>query len=108
VDVEYDDTFNVLLERNGKFRFKDCDYAFRREVMTLDAAKFLYPDVKGKITSTKSVKVYDFETMGEKVLPNMVVVWRFFHKPTRFFPKGIEIRFTRDAICKKPEPQAPA
>lgn len=103
VATDVEDTFNVLLERNGKYMFKDVDYCFRREIMTVDAAKYLYPDAKNKITATKSVKWYDFEQMEMKTLANMVVVWKMYHRNTRFMREGAEIHFTRDTVLQKPE-----
>lgn len=103
VGIEYDDPFNVLLERNGKFVFENVDYCFRRKVMTLDAAHQLYPEAKGKLNVTKNIQVYDFERMEMRTLSNMVVAWTMYHRPTRFMGKGAEIVFTKDAICKKPE-----
>lgn len=73
------------------------DYVHEIEWMDIDEAKFLWPSKKGEIKENQR-HLYDYSTTELTQPKSQIMVRTFWHKPTKFLPKGIKIVYTDDVI----------
>lgn len=99
-DVEYEleVPWRVLLQRATSF--EKCDYVFRINVVPTEDLKKDYPSKKNKISTQEDLRIFDIESQDDKFVENHSVVIEFFHKHTKYLPKGQYIKFTKDVILE--------
>jgi hypothetical protein len=100
-DVKYEivRTTDVLLDRVVKW--EDCNYLFRREVISVEEAKIRYPDGADNIIADNSALVYDHEKFQvRKARKNEIVLWHFYHKRAKGLERGRYIVFSNRGIVK--------
>ena len=69
------------------------------EFEKIDEIKASYPDKQSKISSTGS-HMSDLDLINGINFKNRTMVLTFWHKPTKFLPKGRKITYTLDAILE--------
>jgi len=102
-DIKYtvEAPWRVFLQR--KKSIKDVDFCFKSSVKATEDLKLDYPELKTKIKTSKKVKMFDSEDMIDKVLEEDTMIYEFFHKPTKYCPKGAYIKFTDDTVLEEQE-----
>lgn len=88
----------VYPERN-KTDWKDMDYCERIDFIDKEQLKADYPKKAHLITDNQR-QIYDFDS-AELIRPQNIIVTRtFYHKPTKYFPKGCKIVYNDDCILE--------
>lgn len=77
------------------------NYCFIIEIDYVDALKLDYPDKADKIVEDAEAKVFDFDTMEQIALSGKCRKITFYHKRTKYMPKGYEAVFTTAALLKR-------
>ena len=93
------DGWKVLLE--NKDDFDDVDYCFSIEPRIVQELEEDYPKLKGKIKPLENTSVFDSQKMAFRKLRNEALVFTFYHRPTKYFPKGMEASFTLNELLNK-------
>lgn len=105
-DVKYEivRTTDILCERVVKW--EDCNYLFRREVVSVEEARIRYPEGADNIVADNSALIYDHEKFQvRKARKNEVVLWHFYHKRSKGLERGRYIVFTgKGIVSNKPYP----
>jgi len=82
-------------------RWENVNYCFIVELDYVEAMKLDYPHISDKIVEDKDAKVFDFEKMEQVNLVGKARKITFYHKRTKYMPKGYECVFVNAAIAKK-------
>jgi len=90
---------DVLLEERRKY--EDVNYGFLIDQEYTEELKRRYPKAANEIQDDSTGTYYDYSKFEERDLENSSIVYRFFHKKTKFVPEGFCIYFTKDTILKK-------
>jgi hypothetical protein len=98
VNYEIEVPWRVFLQRQK--HIDKVEYCFRVSVEATETLKKEYPQVKDKLKQDTSVKLFDTDDLTEHLLEEECVVYEFFHKHTKYCPKGYRIKFTNDAILE--------
>lgn len=101
-DVDYRLTMatDVLLQK--KHKFKEVDYCFKGEVVSIDALRIKYPELAAKIKD-QDTQIYDYEKMQMVSTKRQVIVWTFYHRRSPQMDKGRMIKFTDTVILENVE-----
>jgi hypothetical protein len=99
VSIENEAALNCLYEKAKSW--DKVEYIFRFGYEYTEKLKVDYPEVADKITSSRQVTYYDFETMDLKSLEGMTSVITFYHKATKYLPEGYECKYVNDQILAK-------
>lgn len=100
-DVDYTTIlpWNVLLDI--KEEYEKVDNVFIKEIKSLAELKEEYKDKAEQIKKLEGAKYFSSESLKEESLGNNVVVYTFFHKANRQFPKGKKIVLTHNIILEE-------
>jgi len=102
VGYEVDLPWRVLLQR--KLNIDDVEYCFRVTVEEVEKVKDQHPDKAKLIKSEDELKIFDIESIEDRLLEDHVIVYKFFHKKTEEMDdKNVAIKFTKDAILEMDE-----
>jgi hypothetical protein len=86
----------------GKRCWDDIDHIERIDWVHIDELKAQYPKLEGEIKENQR-NFFDYE-MTDLVRPeNFVLVRWFYHRPTKYLPKGEFIKYTDDVILERGE-----
>jgi hypothetical protein len=96
IDYEIEVPWRVYLQRQKEF--KKVEYCFRVSVVSTETLKKDYPARADKIKNTLNIKAFDSDDLTEHLLEEETVVYEFYHKKTKYCPKGYYIKFTKEAI----------
>lgn len=83
------------IDKNSWENVNDVSYI---EWIHIDELKSLYPDKAGQIKATDDSWYYNGERQN---LKNHAMVVNYFHKVTRFLPKGAYVRYINSCILEK-------
>ena len=78
---------------------KDVEYCFRTKVIPTETLKKDYPNLKDKIKSV-NVKAYSTDELTEHLLEEETVCYEFYHKATKYCPKGYYVKFTQETVLE--------
>jgi len=93
------DGWKVLLE--NKDDFDAVDYCFSIEPRIIQELEVDFPKLKDKIKPLENTRVFDSQKMAFRRLRNETLVFTFYHRPTKYFPQGMEASFTLDLLLDK-------
>lgn len=91
----------VLLQ--DKQYLHEVDYCFTREVINADELRIRYPEKADKIKSGQQAQIYDYERMETMPSRKDVIVYTFWHRPTKGLTKGRVIKFINGCILESEE-----
>ena len=99
-DVTYEvfHAFQMLFQK--KTSYEKADYCFRVESKDIDEVKIDYPEKADDIKEDKDHTIFDMTKLQDVKAPNATVVYTFYHKHHKAFPKGRLIKFTQTAILE--------
>ena len=99
-DVEYtvECPWRVHLQRQKNIR--DVEYCFRTKVIPTETLKKDYPNLKDKIKSSVNVKAYSTDELTEHLLEEETVCYEFYHKATKYCPKGYYVKFIQETVLE--------
>lgn len=101
IDYQVEVPWRVFLQRQKSF--DKVEYCFRVSVDSTETLKKDYPDKVSKLKSTPNVKSFDSDDLSEHFLEEDTVVYEFYHKKTKYCPKGYYVKFTKDCILEYSE-----
>jgi hypothetical protein len=90
---------DVLLENSRKY--EEVNYGFMIDTEYTEALKRDYPEAANDIQEDSTGTYYDYSKFEERNLNGRSIVYRFFHKKSKYVPDGFCIYFTKDTILKK-------
>lgn len=99
VCYEHEVPWRVLLQR--KNNFKDCDYVFRISIEPTEDLKKDHPKHEKKIKTQEELRVFDIEDLTHKYVEGHCLVFHFWHRHTKYLPKGKYIKFTNEVILEQ-------
>jgi len=99
ISLENETALNVLYEKAKNW--DETDYIFRFCWEYTDALKRDYPDKASEITPTQAADYYDFSKMENVSVRGKTLVTYFWHRKTKYLPKGFEMRMCNNVILKK-------
>jgi hypothetical protein len=99
VSYELELTTNILAQ--WKEDWEQVDYIHRKKTMHIEEVKNLWPESSGNIKEMDEASFYDYTTNQSMKLKNHVEVFYFWHRKTRFLPKGAKIVYTKNTILEK-------
>jgi len=91
--VEY--PWRILLQR--KSDYNKVEYGFHIVPENIETLKKDYPSKDFKKSESK---IYDIEKLETKPLEDEIIVYHFYHKPTKYTPEGFYIKFTDKYILE--------
>lgn len=80
--------------------WEDVDFCFIEELEDSEGLKLDYPEKKDKIKPDHDAKLFDFDGMEQVTLQGKVRKVTFYHRQTKYMPKGFEACFTGSALLK--------
>lgn len=89
----------VYLEKKNDFSL--VNYAFRVKKIAVDEIRADFPDKKDLIKAETETQVYDYGSLGMEKLQNEVLLFKFYHKPSKNCQKGAYIIYTKNAILER-------
>lgn len=90
-----------VYEQYGKKRWCDVDDVSLIEWIHVDELKADHPEKDGDIVKTDTIYHSFFSTDERREWSNHCMVVTYYHKPTRFLPKGAYIKYVPGAILEK-------
>ena len=100
-DVDYKIKYPDRVFPNGDAQnWDDVEHITEIEYMHIEEVKADYPDQAKKIKRSTETR-FDYEQFEERRLKSEVPVKTFWHKPTKYLPKGLYIKFTDDVVLEK-------
>jgi hypothetical protein len=100
-DVDYEVIYPDRIFPNIKARVWEmaddvtiCDYK------NIEELKADYPKKADKIKKSNEMR-FDYESFEETKLGNELPIKTYFHKPTKYLPKGMKVVFTDDTVLEK-------
>lgn len=100
-EIEYKLIRADYIHFEPKETYEDADYCFIEEYFAVEALRKDFPNVRDEIVPEAQLRRFDFENFIEEELPNACRKITFIHKPTKHFPRGIEVCFTVNTILRK-------
>ena len=102
-DIEYEIEVPWRVYMQRQKNFDKVEYCFRVKVEATETLKKMYPSKKDKLKRTESVKSFDADDLTEHFLEEETVYYEFYHKKTKYCPKGYYVKFTDDCILEMKE-----
>jgi len=96
-DVTYPDRVYFNLSANCWEDAMDCTEI---EYRAIEEVKIDYPELAMRIKKTSGTK-FDYESFEEKKLKTEIPIMTYWHKPTKYLPKGKKIVYTYDVILEE-------
>jgi len=84
-----------------KETYEDASYCFIEEYEATEALKKDFPRSAGDIKVEGDLRRFDFESFKEETLPYSTRKITFYHKPTKHFPRGVEVVFTVNTLLRQ-------
>lgn len=98
IDYQIEVPWRVYLQRQKNF--DKVEYCFRVSVESTETLKKMYPNKKLELKNSVNIKAYNSDDLTEHLLEEETVVYEFYHKETKFCPKGYYVKFTKDTILE--------
>lgn len=98
IDYQIEVPWRVYLQRQKNF--DKVEYCFRVSVESTETLKKMYPDKKLELKNSVNIKAYNSDDLTEHLLEEETVCYEFYHKETKFCPKGYYVKFTKDTILE--------
>lgn len=80
--------------------FDEADDVFITEYIHIDKLKSMYPSKAEHIKATSPNWIYDYDLMREREMNNEVMIYKYYHKKTKFLPEGRAIIATDSVILE--------
>lgn len=100
-DVRYELEMPWRVLTHRVINFENAEYAFRVITAPVEDLKKDYPAKKKDIGITNELYTFDTEELEDRHLEEHTLVFEFFHKKTKYVPKGAYVKFTPDLILEE-------
>ena len=100
-DVNYELVLPDKLWPEHQKHWSKVNHATHLEYFDLEELKADHPDKSAKLNSNGQFS-YDLDSMEDEFsVKNKVLVCTLYHRPTKYLPEGMIIKFTHDTILEK-------
>jgi len=86
---------------DDKKSWEEVDWLIQDDPKSAEELKKDFPNKAAQIEKEQGATVYDYKIMQEETRPGWVNTYYFWHRPTQYFPEGIEIVFTPNTILRQ-------
>ena len=104
-EVKLDVILSSRVKLQAKKRFEDVDYCMIVKLQASDEVEKDYPGKAMEVADThddpEDLMVFNPLTGDTEYIENHKIVIEFYHKKTKYLPRGKYIKFTREAILEE-------